>query len=484
MTDIVLAFPPISVNERYARDVGNIGGHLPPLGILSVAAFLEQNGFSVKVMDGPVSGMSSRDMADAIARESPMVVGISSITATYHRAYELAKNIKDLQDIPIMIGGPHASIMPQEILKDSVFDIAVAHEGELTALELMQGFRKKPGMLRDMKSLKKIDGIFFRYGKKVFRTKPKRLIENLDILPFPARHLVDLKSYKPLPNQYKRLPITNMVAIRGCPFSCTYCSNSSVFGKRIRAFSPQRVVDEMRHLRESYGIREVSFWDDNLTIDRKWMNAVCDLIIAEGLDMTWCCYGRVNTVDPETLRKMSKAGCWNIFYGLESGNQELLDIIKKGITLQQVRDAIKWTKSAGIETRGSFMIAMPGETPAMARKTIDFAIELDLDYAQFCITTPFPGTELYGQAKKYGRLSMEYDKYNIWDPVFVPYGYKDAEEIKAMEREAMRRFYLRPRYILKRIAKIRSFGDIKRNFEGAKLVSGFTKSDVSEEKPQ
>ncbi|MBI5061120.1 MAG: radical SAM protein [Candidatus Aenigmarchaeota archaeon] len=435
-------------------------------------------------MDGPVSGMDSGEMADAVAKEKPLVVGISSITATYYRAFELAKNIKSLMDIPILIGGPHASIMPHDILNDGFFDIVVAHEGEFTTLELVNEFKKNPGLLKDKKTLKGVDGIFFRDGRKVVGTKPRALIENLDVLPFPARHLVDLKAYKPLPNQYKRLPITNMVAIRGCPFSCTYCSNSAVFGKRIRAFSPQRVVDEIRHLRERYGIKEISFWDDNLTIDKKWMTAVCDLLIKERVDVTWCCYGRVNTVDSDILKKMSKAGCWNIFYGLESGNQELLDIIKKGITLQQIRDAMKWTSKAGIETRGSFMIALPGETPELARKTIDFAVDLDLDYAQFCITTPFPGTELYEQAKKYGKLSKEYDKYNIWDPVFVPYGYKDAEEIKEMEREAMRRFYMRPRYITKRILKLRSLGDIKRNIEGVKLVMGFTKSEPPEKKPR
>jgi radical SAM superfamily enzyme YgiQ (UPF0313 family) len=241
---------------------------------------------------------------------------------------------------------------------------------------------------------------------------PRPLIQNLDALPFPARDLLPMDKYIPLPNQYKRKPVANLMALRGCPYQCTFCSANAVFGCSLRMRSAQRVYDEIKQLVDTYGIREISFWDDTLTVNKKWLHELCDLIISNHLDITWSCYARVNTVDLDLLKKMKKAGCWNIFYGIESGNQELLDRIKKGITLDQIRNAVKLTKKAGIEVRGSFMIALPGETPEMAHKTIDFAIELDPDYAQFSITTPYPGTELFEQAKQYGELSGDFSKFH------------------------------------------------------------------------
>lgn len=475
--DIILIYPPLSVAERYGKNksLDDIGGNLPPLGILSIAAVLEQEGYKVKIIDGPVSGMSTEEVANEVIKDRPKMVGISSLTSTYYRAKELASLIKQNSDIPIILGGHHTSILPEEIIKESVFDIGVLHEGEITMIEIMKAFGKDPKIIKNKKMLKKIDGIIFKNKNKIVKTRPRKPIENLDDLPFPARHLIDMKKYKPLPNQYKRLPVTNMVVIRGCPFACTYCSNSAIFGKKIRAFSPERVVDEIKHLQEKYKIREISFWDDNMTVNKKWMNDMTDMIVKEGLDITWSCYSRVNTVDIQLLANMKKAGCWNIFYGMESGNQELLNIIEKGITLDDIRRATTWTKNAGIEVRGSFMIALPGETPEMAHKTIDFAIDLDLDYAQFCITTPFPGTKLFNQAQKYGTLIKKYDKFHIWDPVFIPKGYSNADEIKKIEQEAMKRFYLRFGYLIKSISKIRSFEDIKRYYNGLKLVSSFTK---------
>ncbi len=479
--DCYFIFPPLSASERYgSREIPDTEGHLPPLGILFCAAVLEKHGFTCKVLDGPVSGMDCGQAAEVVIKENPSVVCISSITATFYRAKELAEKIKaNLPDVPVFTGGHHATIAPNDVMSSKGFDIAVFNEGELTFLELMQEFRKDNDFFKKPEKLNKIKGIYYRDGDKLVKTEARPVIQNLDELPFAARHLIDMKKYKPLANQYKRLPATNFVSIRGCPYVCSFCSNPAIFGHKIRAMSPGRVIAELKFLKEAYGIREISFWDDIFTADRKWAMEVCDKIIQEKLDITWSCYCRVNTVDPELLKKMKKAGCWNIFFGLEAGNQQLLNNIRKGATLQQIRDAIKWTNHARIETRGSFILGLPGETPELAKQTIEFAKTLDLDYAQFCIDTPFPGTELYATAEKWGTLKKEYDKFNIWTPVFVPFGYKDAKEIEAMERYAMRSFYLRPKYIAKRIIKIRSFWDIKRAVDGLKLVMGFIKGAES-----
>jgi len=266
-----------------------------------------------------------------------------------------------------------------------------------------------------------------------------------------------------------------MLAIRGCPYNCSFCSNNAVFGRKIRWKSPKRVIEEIENLKKEYGVREISFWDDMMTVSRKWMMDFCNELIKRKTDVTWTCYARVNTVDLEMLRAMKKAGCWNIFYGYEAGDQQLLDNINKGITLQQICDANKWTKEAGIEVRGSFMIALPGETPELARKTVAFACELNPDYAQFSITTPYPGTKLWDDADKWGKLNRtDFSKYQGWDVVFIPKGYKNKEEIYAMEKYAFRKFYFRPRYIIGRLAKIRSWEDIARYLKGFRFLLGFS----------
>jgi len=254
------------------------------------------------------------------------------------------------------------------------------------------------------------------------------------------------------------------------------CSNNHVFGRRIRYPSPERAVEEIKHVIEKYGAREISFWDDMITANKEWLHKFCDLIIENKLDIVWSCYARVDSINPEILRKMKKAGCWNIFYGIEAGDQKLLDNINKGITLEQSRNAVKWTKEAGIEVRGSFMLCLPGETPELGRKTIRFAIELDPDYTQFSLTTPYPGTKLYEEARKYGRLDENFDRYDIWEPVFVPYGYKNEYEAKKIQKETFFKFYMRPKYILGRIKTIRSITDIIRYIKGLRFVLGFVGS--------
>ncbi|MBI2529716.1 MAG: radical SAM protein [Candidatus Diapherotrites archaeon] len=369
--------------------------------------------------------------------------------------------------------------MPEEIMRrHRCFDILVYGEGEITFAEIMQKFREAhystEKFLKDYRTLAKIRGIVFRNGKKIIMNAPQEPVQNLDELPFPARHLLPMRKYIPLPNQYLRLPVVHMLAIRGCPYNCTFCSNNAVFGRAIRARSPEKVLEEIRHLQEKYGAKEISFWDDMLTANRKWMEKFCSLLIENKIDITWTCYARVDTVDLPLLKLMKRAGCWNIFYGFESGNQQLLDNIGKRITLQQIRNASKWTKEAGIEIRASFMIALPGETPELAEQTLEFAKELNPDYVQFCITTPYPGTALYNDAKKYGKLTKDFDKFHGWDAVFIPKGYKNKEEILALEKKFFREFYLRPAYVLGRFAKIKSFRDLMRYAKGARFLLGFT----------
>ena len=205
------------------------------------------------------------------------------------------------------------------------------------------------------------------------------------------------------------------------------------------------------------------------------MVSFCDALQSSGLDLTWTCYARVDTMDPALLSKMKAAGCFNIFYGFETGSQELLDLVDKRIRVEDSVRVCQWTREAGIEVRGSFMLGLPGETPELARGTIRFALELDPDYAQFCLTTPYPGTRLYEQAEQFGRLSTELSDYHGWKAVFVPYGYDSPEELRAVEKLAMIRFYFRPRYWLRTMMKLQTREDLFRVLKGFRMALGFVR---------
>ncbi|MBU4070191.1 MAG: B12-binding domain-containing radical SAM protein [Nanoarchaeota archaeon] len=479
--DVLLVQPPLSVNERYGRDVGDVGGDLPPLGLAMLAAVIKKENYAVEIIDSFAMNYSSKDILRIIRFKNPKIIGITSITPTYHRAKQLVKEIKkEFPDILTIIGGHHITIMPEKVMEECEFDLGVCGEGEITIMEIINLYKTKKWDLKkfllDIKALKKIDGISFKDKKnKIIINKPRKLIEDIDSLPYPARELLPMKKYFPLPNQYKRKPVIHMAVIRGCPYNCSFCSNNKIFGRKIRARSPIKSVEEIKHVIKKYNAKEISFWDDMMTVNKKWMYEFCNLLIEQKINITWTCYARVDSVDEPLLRKMKQAGCWNIFFGFESGVQELLDNINKKITLKQIEIANNLCKKIGIEVRASFMIALPGETPELAKKTIKFAKKLNPDYAQFCITTPYPGTDLYDNVNKYGTLLEDYSKFNIWEPVFIPKGYKNAKEIKKIEKQAMRQFYLRPGYVFSRIQKITSLEDIFRYLKGLRLLMGFIK---------
>jgi len=356
------------------------------------------------------------------------------------------------------------------VKNENSFDIFAYGEGELTAVELMNFFKEKnyvrKDVMEDVEGLKNIDGLMFKVNEEIIKTKKRELISELDSLPMPARHLLKMKRYIPLPIEYKRLPAVHMMVSRGCPFNCTYCSTHGAFGYKVRFKSPENVIKDIKHVIEKYGARQISFWDDVLTINKPWLMKLCNLMLEEKLNIVWNCYAHANTADDELLKKMKEAGCFCIWYGIEAGDDMLLKVINKSTTIERIRKAVKLTKKNGIEVRGLFMIGLPKETPELAQKTIDFAKELDLDYAQFSITTPHIGTTLYDMALQYGTLEKNYDKYTQHEAVFVPFGYKNKEQVEAMTKSAYQQFYRRPSYILKQFVKIRNSEDIRRYYKG------------------
>ncbi len=468
--DVLLISPPISLEERYGARGKYSGGNFPPLGLAYIAACLEKEGFDIEIIDAHTLAMSNEDILQKIKEKEPTIIGFTSLTPTFSKVVLLSKKIKKFFPlIKIVVGGHHATIMQEKIInRYPTIDIVVFGEGEETMTELTRAIINK-------KNIHEIDGIVFREQNKAIKTKPRTLIKNLDNIPFPARHLLPMHLYNPAPQQYKELPVAHMIITRGCPFRCSFCSSSSVFGRQIRFPSPWRVVEEIKQIIKLYNVKEISFWDDTFTANQQWLDKFLNLLIEEQTEIRWWCYARVDTVNLRMLKKMKKAGCWNIFYGVESGNQKLLNNINKGITLKQCEDAVKWTKEAGIEVRASFIFCLPEENIKMAEETIDFAIALDPDYAQFSFATPYPGTELYKQAKHFGTLNKRLENFNVWSPVFLPWGYKNREEAIKIQKRAFRKFYIRPRYIFKRIKKIKSIKDFCRNVDGLKIALNFSK---------
>ena len=489
LIDIMFLFPPTSTGSDYAhrygkKDLGDLKGDLIPLGIASLAAYLKKYGFGVAALDCIALELTHDDIVEIIRKRKPRSVGISATTYALPASTTLAERLREeFPNLLIILGGAHANVAGMDAARNiSSIDIVSYHpEGETVIHHILKKFSKhnfkRESLLNDVDTMKDIKGIIFRNKNEIVKNLPEDIIKDLDFLPLPARDLFPMERYVPLPNQYKKLPMTNMVVIRGCPYVCTFCDQAATTARRR---SPQKVIEEIRDVVEKYGVKEISFWDDTMSYHKKWMKEFCTLLIEAKLKVIWSCYAAVNTVNQEILHLMKKAGCWNIFYGYETGVTILADNIKsnrKNKSMEYMQQVAKWTKDAGIEVRGSFMIALPGENPKLAEQTIQDAIELDPEYAQFSITTPYPGTALYNEIKngKWGKLTTEdFSEFQGWNVVFLPEGYKNKEEVLEMSRKAFKAFYMRPSYIIKTILNIRSLEDIKRYFKGFKaLVKGF-----------
>lgn len=458
--------PPFSMKERYGRGIEKIGSSLPPLGLLYVGAALEEAGYGIKVLDTQLYNWSTTETAQQACGLKPGAVGVYCNTSNYRRAVELASEIKTGLNVPVIFGGPHATIRPKEVLNNDSVDFVVIGEGEKTVVELM-GILS--GSFPEFK-LDDVKGIGFKRNGELIINPRRELIENLDLIPLPARHLVPIEKYRPSPNQYKRFPLATMIVSRGCPYNCTFCNTEAIWTRHYRIRSVKNVISEIRHLIENYGIKEINFWDDVWGLNKQWILEFCDELIRQNLDLTWSCECRVNTIDKEVLKKMKKAGCRCIFFGIESLNQEILDVVNKRITISEIISALRWTKEAGIETRANFILGLPKENPAKVKAQLKLLCKLNPDYVKFNTLTPYPETALYKQIKegKWGVMVDEsYDKLTGYFSTFLPEGYKNMEELQKIKRYAYRKYHFRLGYILPKLFSIRSFEDLKRYLKGA-----------------
>lgn len=440
----------------------------PPLGLALIAAVLEKAGCAVSVIEANTLKLKPDEVVRLAAGAD--VVGLTAVTPTINAAIAIARHLKKANpNVHIVLGGAHATILPEETLTAAPeIDMLVRGEAENTFIELLQALEAK--QMPD-----KIAGISYRQAGRVVSNPAGTAGIDLDSLPFLAYHLLPWRNYRPHPPHGRYLPFAAMITSRGCPYRCSYCSKP-IFGTKFRGQSPERVADEVAYHQKKFSVREIAFYDDVFTLDKKRAHGIAEELVRRGLKVHWTCETRVNLVDGELLRHMKQAGCYSVAYGIESGSQEVLNTLDKGITLEQVAEAIHLTREAGLEAIGYFMIGSPGESVETIRETINFARKLRLGFAQFAVTTPFPRTrlyELYMAGKKGADIPWESFVYtgsgSQTAPVFEGTRLSRAD-IQCWTRRAHKEFYLRPAYVWQRLRSISSFGDVKVNIKGLSML--------------
>jgi len=457
--DVLLIDPPWVIENR-KNLWRKVGSTLPSLGLAYIAAVLEKNNISVRILDCTAEKISLSQIPSRLRRLNPSYVGITATTPLIKNALKIAEYCKaEYPMAKIILGGIHPSFMPEEVLSDRNVDYVVRGEGEITMLEICQGKPKE-----------KIPGLSYRKGGHIVHNKDRPNVEDLNSIPAPAYHLLPMKKYKPAIGNYRRLPAMSIFATRGCPGRCTFCQPT--FGRKLRARSAQSIISEIRLLKSKYGIKEINFYDDTFTAFRNVVFEFCDALIMQKIDITWSCFTRPDFLDEKILGAMKRAGCHLILMGIESADEQILKNIKKAISLEHAKAIVRAARKIGIDTRCSFMLGNPGETEETIRKTIDFALELDPDEVQFNITTAYPGTEMFEWADSRGYISTkDWSRYNMSETV-MDLPTISQEKLKMYYKAAHKKFYLRPRIILRRLLKIRNFAQLSQELRGFAAVLG------------
>lgn len=459
---LFLVMPPIAISKGYYSTNSDFEF---PVSLCYIAALMEKNGKKVKVFDGRLSQNLEEEFSNLLDKNNFDVIGFSTVTPSITSTMRLAALAKQKNPCIItIIGGAHPTLVGPKVLEQfQDIDIAVFGEGEQTVIELLQNLEEK-------KPLEKVCGIAFRKDSKIVQTGKRELIKDLDALPYPAYHMVDLLKYGTNPGLFFEKPIIAIITSRGCPFDCNFCADTLIWQGKVRFRSAQKVVDEMQLLVKEYGVKEIKFFDDTFTINRKRAVEICNEILKRKLNVIWRCASRVDAVDLELLKLMKKSGCCSISFGLESGSDEILKRMNKRTTTQQGRVAVKLAKQAGLYVNGLFMLNYPGDTIETTEQTIRFSRELDLDYAGFNLVIPHFGTKMYKEIKDNYRVEPK-----VWDNPDAPLGnqiyfYQDSLPsdylIKAYRRASLG-FYMRPKIVFKSLLRIKNFAMLKSYIIGA-----------------
>lgn len=432
--------------------------NVPPLGLVCIAGFLKKKGIEVRIWD---PCLHDEDFINEIKIFNPDLVGISLMTAQYSRAREIIYLLK--KELPLAIyicGGSHVSALPGESLIGLNADIAVVGEGELTMEELCQRYIKG----RDWQGVR---GISYMQDGKIYHNKRRELIDDLDVIPFAGRELLnDSLDWYLIPPGVIRgkfsFYTTTMMTSRGCPYNCIFCASNVIFGRRFRRRSVENTIKEIIHLQKSYGIRGIWFLDDTFTFDRAWVEKFCETLKKEKLGITWSCQTRADALDVELLRQMKSAGCVQLEIGVESGSDKVLKTLSKGAYVDDLKEKFIQIKHLGFRVMANFMVGSPGEDIDDIMATYHLAKELNPDFTEFNVCMPYPGSRLYEMAKEKKWLINDRDSFGCdWSEHFT--------------RSPVMHVNIEPQYLMKMRAKLQN-RFLCRNYAG--IIKGFLCSPV------
>jgi len=430
-----------------------------PLGILYIASFLRSHGFKISIIDANVLKMSVSDVVEKVKLLSPKIVGISINAFSFSVSLNYIKNIKKIsKDIAVIIGGAFATSVPRQCLEDSQADAVVVGEGELTMLEIMNNWLQNKDLFNTVK------GVLYRNNSNIINAEPRDRIDNLDVLPFPAYDLLpSLKLYK---SRARKSPTLGIITSRGCPYRCIYCSKD-VFKNKIILRSANNVVEEISYLTDRLGVRQINILDDNFTFDRERVEKICNLLTQKKYRVLINLQSgiRADSVDDQLLRGMHEAGVFKIAFGIETGDANIMKTIKKGLDLNKALIAASLARKNGIIVIGFFMIGFPADTPATLQKTIDFAKMMNPHIANFMLTVPFYGTELYNIIKDKGKMLID-TKRGIRFGFYSTQPYFEFDDLSSnlllyYYKKAYRDFYCRTSKILDILKTIKSINELK-----------------------
>ncbi|MEK6871456.1 MAG: radical SAM protein [Nanoarchaeota archaeon] len=436
----------------------------PPLGLAYLAGYVRQFGIDVKIIEANALDLTHQQIKQEIDAYKPDFLALSASSSLMEEVEKLTKLTPD--KCIVILGGIHASSMPEQVLKDYPrIDFVVRGEGEETIRHIINS-----------ELLENIDGISYRKNGKIMHNKDSKFIENLDALPFPARDLLPMHKYFSF--EARRYPIDYIVSGRGCPYRCTFCADFITSGRKLRIRSAENLVAEVEHLVNNYGVQEIDFQDDNFTYYPDRIFKFCELMVQKGLHkkVIWKVANgvRCDKVSLPMLKAMKKAGCYMLSIGIESGNQEILNKMKKAEKLEDIRKAAQWCNEAGIETRGLFIFGNLGENRQTMQDTIEFAKSLPLDTATFHIMIPMPGTELYDVVKREGKfLDVGWKGYTAYSSGAFVHGKVTPKLMTQMQKQAYKQFYLRPSFVYRRLKKLRTFQDVQLVVKGGMEILKF-----------
>ena len=424
------------VNPSYRDVYRTFDFVLPPLGLAYMAALLAKKNYDVKIVD---LNVGQKDQA--IPHNNWDLVGITLDTSRYYKGMEYARMLKS-QGARVVVGGPHASFMADEILERGSADYVVRGEGEHTMLELAE-------TLNQGGNLEQIQGLSFRNDDQIIHNDTRVYSDDLDTLPFPARDLLDMDKYRT--SKLGTRSITSILTSRGCPYQCSFCASSKLAGTFWRARSVQSIVEEIQFVKDTYSYRAFAFVDDNFTLNPQRVIDLCEDICKRGWDIHWWCFSRVDTIvkNPEMVSLMYEAGCRSTYIGVESSNQETLDSYNKKISADISRKAISVLKENKIEMTASFIIGGLNEDKKMVKDTLRYAKSLNPNTVSFTILTPYPGTDLFEQVKD-RIITFDWRKYDGIHSVIR------LKHFKPMQLQfTLLRFYLS--FYLRSLASIKDF---------------------------